>query len=850
MHRKNKVNEIWALQNGELVEIDDEPTEGITVSADDFGGNIRDVVDIYLHWNGVIGYTDRIYGIWEDTGSIDKVKAYCDYEGIGDLYDLDDALRGEVYISDMDQDDFAKLKRQLGIYESVRKPMRRRLKENEIRRYSDVVPYEKRRYWYWTKHGLGPGTLPKGVNVLDAKEGQNQKGTWGVFVLLDAVLNSSELREYDLIELAPKEVNESIPSYYDGQVYVCVDNRGMTVDEFSSYGEAQDFAKENKTVKEIITHDDSVPAKWHTLKKVNESKKLCEYDEDDDYKEDTPRCKRVERFLDRIDIFDLGFPLVRERDGVVEVEFPDAEVTEDDINKIKRNAKEILGIDVDTDADGDYFTFYFALTESHKSRNKRLTEDSGKRYEQTITISPKVAERIEYWLSDNSDDRLTEDDTYTETASFPDGMEVDVKCCGSDEDTAWTEAILFHNGYEVTFTEPEDEYFGDWELEDDSAGNTYVVHVVKGVSESQKSAKGKKLTEGKLVEPPIEDIEFFENYITDTLGYNIEAKGKTWFGNNHYQIRSINRGNTREDLKLFARDLNQLDELMEKREIPMTYNAGIDDNGYITAGLDLNKKYIPDETDVPLEQSHRYTKLFVDNTDEALKESRQLNEGPGAGYFISGEVGSVGMDNITISVDDETDNAIYYKVDGDISLYLTDVVVESYYYGGEIPEAAVKVDNLVVSAERDWELPAPTEEDVYDLLESLKFKAVYGGGWSHSTFDGNLELSYENSNYYSSACDLEKMEIHFTDQTVIDVIDKYSTGENYTTEYRTDDGEYFETKEEAIKYAEENDCDFVEEVREFWSYDGEENYDYEDTDLVGKVWVNPKTEGAYDGEVL
>lgn len=663
MNRKNKVNEIWALRDGELVEIDDEPTEGITVSADDFGGNIRDVVDIYLHWNGVIGYTDRIYGIWEDTGSMDKVKAYCDYEGIGSLYDLDNALRGEVYIRDMDQDDFAKLKRQLGIYESVRRPMRRRLKENEIRRYSDVVPYEKRRYWYWTKHGLGPGTLPKGVNVLDAKEGQNQKGTWGVFVLLDAVLNSSELRQYDLIELAPKEVNES--------------------------------------------------------------KKLCE---DDDYKEDTPRCKRVERFLDRIDIFDLGLPLVRERDGVVEVEFPDVEVTEDDINKIKRNAKEILGIDVDTEEDGDYFTFYFALTESYKSRNK-------------------------------------------------------------------------------------------------------------------------KLTEGKLVDPEPEDIEFFETYITDTLGYDIEAKGKTWMGRNHYQIRSINRGNNREDLKLFARDLNQLDELMEKREIPMTYSAGLDDNGYITAGLDLSKKYIPDETDVPLEQSRRYTKLFVDNTDESLKESRQLNEGPGAGYFISGEVGSVGMDNITISVEDESDNAIYYKVDGDIGLYLTDVVVESYYYGGEIPEAAVKVDSLVVSAERDWELPAPTEEDVRDLLESLKFKAVYGGGWSHSTFDGNLELSYENSNYYSSACDLEKMEIHFTDPTVVDVIDRYSTGDNYTPEYRTDDGEYFETKEEAIKYAEEHDCDFVEEVHEFWSYDGE-NYDYEDTDLIGKVWVNPKTEGAYDGEVL
>ena len=28
------------------------------------------------------------------------------------------------------------------------------------KRYSDEVPYEKRRYWYFTLHGLGPGTIP------------------------------------------------------------------------------------------------------------------------------------------------------------------------------------------------------------------------------------------------------------------------------------------------------------------------------------------------------------------------------------------------------------------------------------------------------------------------------------------------------------------------------------------------------------------------------------------------------------------------------------------------------------------------------------------------------------------
>lgn len=73
-------------------------------------------------------------------------------------------------------------------------------------RYSDVVPYENRKYWYFTTHGIGPGTIPPGVHLLDVVEGQNKKGTWGDFLCLDAILNTSELRQYDLIELAPDNV--------------------------------------------------------------------------------------------------------------------------------------------------------------------------------------------------------------------------------------------------------------------------------------------------------------------------------------------------------------------------------------------------------------------------------------------------------------------------------------------------------------------------------------------------------------------------------------------------------------------------------------------------------------------
>ena len=72
-----------------------------------------------------------------------------------------------------------------------------------MERYSDVRPYEERRYWYFTTHGTGPGTIQKDLHVLETREKKKKKGTWGIFILLDGVLNTDELYEFDLKELAP-----------------------------------------------------------------------------------------------------------------------------------------------------------------------------------------------------------------------------------------------------------------------------------------------------------------------------------------------------------------------------------------------------------------------------------------------------------------------------------------------------------------------------------------------------------------------------------------------------------------------------------------------------------------------
>lgn len=62
-------------------------------------------------------------------------------------------------------------------------------------------------FWYFTKHGLGPGMLPKGVNVVDTKEDDN----FGTYIALDKVLTTQELRDYELKEKRP-DVKECIPT--------------------------------------------------------------------------------------------------------------------------------------------------------------------------------------------------------------------------------------------------------------------------------------------------------------------------------------------------------------------------------------------------------------------------------------------------------------------------------------------------------------------------------------------------------------------------------------------------------------------------------------------------------------
>jgi hypothetical protein len=112
-------------------------------------------------------------------------------------------------------------------------------------------------------------------------------------------------------------------------------------------------------------------------------------------------------------------------------------------------------------------------------------------YNATIELFPETAERIQRAL-DNTE-RLDPGASIICTATFLNGMVMDVKCVGAEskDEGAWTEAVLMkpdENGNlaEVTGSRVSDDYLGEWQLE--YKGDTYTVEVKVNPDKSTRDA--------------------------------------------------------------------------------------------------------------------------------------------------------------------------------------------------------------------------------------------------------------------------------------------------------------------------------------------------------------------------
>ncbi len=111
-------------------------------------------------------------------------------------------------------------------------------------------------------------------------------------------------------------------------------------------------------------------------------------------------------------------------------------------------------------------------------------EEVPRRHEKTVKVPARLLTLINKYLREEPSspgECLGEEETISVTTKFSNGIEMDIKCCGvqfeeGGSNTAWTEAVLFHNGSEIAHTDVCDTFEGEWELVD--GDDVYCVDIV------------------------------------------------------------------------------------------------------------------------------------------------------------------------------------------------------------------------------------------------------------------------------------------------------------------------------------------------------------------------------------
>ena len=180
---------------------------------------------------------------------------------------------------------------------------------------------------------------------------------------------------------------------------------------------------------------------------------------------------------------------------------------------------------------------------------------------------------------------------------------------------------------------------------------------------------------------------------------------------------------------------------------------------------------------------------FDEDVDWAVNEMKKknesinkkvINEGPGAGYTIEGTISDVSIHHFTKVKEYDDSWGRYEKYDTDIMAMFEDCEAYSYMYGGKIGDVPIKIISVSLNVPMGEKV---TNEYIEDSLNGAKIKIVYGGGWSHSTFDGHIETDY---NHIKEADDIDSISFDFINEDDIEYLDDVVQGNDL------EDGEDFD----------------------------------------------------------
>ena len=240
------------------------------------------------------------------------------------------------------------------------------------------------------------------------------------------------------------------------------------------------------------------------------------------------------------------------------------------------------------------------------------------------------------------------------------------------------------------------------------------------------------------------------------------------------------------------------------------------------------------------------------DADGKLNEKKQLNEGPGAGYKLSGKLKITAVESLTPVKFEDADYGSYDVTFKCVALgTIEDFEFYSYMYGDKMDSAEVEISAIKANfyAENVDDIEALVRnnlEEVKDCLvgATVHIDYVYGGGWVHSKFDGTIaeidDTVKDSDIVYGDTFDIEVFEFDakIKDTDVIEFVDKAVTGDNIVNEYTVFDSDdepvdtFFE-ESDAINFAKKNNYARVDREEFIEKANGDQDFGDRET-----VWEN------------
>ena len=225
------------------------------------------------------------------------------------------------------------------------------------------------------------------------------------------------------------------------------------------------------------------------------------------------------------------------------------------------------------------------------------------------------------------------------------------------------------------------------------------------------------------------------------------------------------------------------------------------------------------ELEDPMEDNDTYLYLVlkkkeVQESKTSETKGKKLTEGAGAGYTIRGEVSrNKTFNKIEITPNGiDGDNALF-TVKCDIDATLEDVSAHSYYYGTPKKfNAPIKITEVKLSVyAEDLGGGTLSVEEAKEIINTIStIETTIGGGWSHTTFDGNIDVNIYRDTLESPYDEVTDLSFRFLDDYQVKYIDRAVLGDLYTEGYvvRDREGEIiaddFEKLEDAMSFAKNN----------------------------------------------